>query len=292
MRTTLVTASVLVAMLAAGASGMTLDGSGAVTDWGILPFSQPNGSDLVTGGVLSTVENDYAPIDYPHGVGHVPSYSTIGERFDMEEMHVRFTATGMQVLVVTSSPWTATTGSGHDLVTWTLGDLFIETGGQLFGIVTQSASQGLAAGSIYRIVSPGDTRSLQSGEGSYRWNDTLVANDYGPDATIRNIAGPWAVDDDISIGQRVGAASLDWATFDYGGKENGTFLIEYTFDKSLLGIGDGSDLTAKMTWGCGNDVIRVHAATVPVPEPATAALMAVGAAFWFVRRRRGRRRTA
>jgi len=78
------------------------------------------------------------------------------------------------------------------------------------------------------------------------------------------------------------------STFDYGGAENGTFLLEYTLDRSLIGLPDPNQLTAKMAWGCGNDVIRVRGETPTVPEPATLVLLAAGLALVRLARRRHR----
>jgi len=284
MRMKLFVAVVINMVLVASACGSLIDANGKVTDWDLTPFSQPNQADVQGPTMWSTIQNGYSPINYPSGIGHVPSPGgTTGEKYDLEEMHVRLTDTAMQVLVVTSSPLTADS-SGTTIY---LGDLFIQADDAWFGVVTQDAGRGLAAGAIYRLNGCGDVVALQPGSQSYAGNNTLVENDYGPPATIRDIAGPWAVSGGIDPGQWLGTATLETATFDYGGAEDGTFLIQYTLDPALLGFEDPAILATKITWGCGNDVIRVQGVEAPhTPEPATIGMLLVGVALTYLGRRR------
>ena len=70
----LVAAVGLVAALAAPAmADLAVDASGNVTDWGITPFTHSNVTNALLGNMVYTIADDYAPIDYPSGVGHVPS---------------------------------------------------------------------------------------------------------------------------------------------------------------------------------------------------------------------------
>jgi hypothetical protein len=286
MRSKLILAAFLTAVLTPGAWGMIIDSSGNVTDWGLKPFTSPNGSDIPGTNRWSTIQNDYAPINYP-GVGYQPSpgNNNGGEAVDLEELHVRVQDGLVQLLLVTSSAW-STQGRGN---TFYLGDMFLTVGGQKYGIVTQTDSQGLAQGAIYRLDLDGDTQGIQQQPGSYYALTTLVDNDYGPKATVSQVVGPWAVSGSIAPGQLIGMAGVSAATFNYGGREDGTFLVEYSFDSTLLGLLEPANLTAQVTWGCGNDVIRTQGATVPVvPEPVTLLLMAVGGTFVFLTSRRQR----
>lgn len=263
------------------ANAMLLDGSGVVTDWSVTPLMTTGSVTGVTAGRHFTLNNDYAPIDYP-SVGRVPSPGgSTGERFDLEEMHVRVTPNTAQVLVVLSGGLSEN-AAGTD---WLLGDLFFEADGTRYAVATQDAGRtNVSAGDVYRIDSAADTRVLQDASRGYLNNTNLRANDFGPDDTVANVAGPWMIDDAIDAGQLMGSATLDTAMFDYGGDEDGTRLMEYTIDLTALG-GMFSDFTAHLAWGCGNDVIRVSGTNVtPVPEPASLALLAMGAAA-VVRRR-------
>jgi hypothetical protein len=284
MRFKLLVAVLVNLFIVGGALGGLIDEAGNVgSGWGLRPFSQPNQSDVLGETMWSTIQNDYSPIKYP-GIGHVPSPGgSTGEGFDLEEMHVRFTETQMKVLVITSSPYAKAVGGTN----YNLGDLIIEADGVQFGIVTQSANQGLAAGAIYRLNGAADVVALQPAPQSYAGNNSLVENDYGPPAKIRDIAGPWAVDDMIDTSQLIGTAAIDTASFNYGGKEDGTFVIEYTLDPSVLGLDDPAVLTTKIAWGCGNDVIRVQGVSAPrTPEPTTIGLLIFGSVLTYLGRRR------
>jgi len=271
--------------LVGAALGGIVDGVGNATGWGLTPFSRPNQMDTFDGTLWMTISNDYSPIQYPGGVGHVPSPGgSAGEGFDLEEMYVRIGQGQAQVLLVASSgPSVEAVGS-----TWYLGDLMIEAGGQRFAIVTQSGSQGLAAGAIYRIDGQADVVSLQNQPRSYYGSTAVVPNDYGPDATVPEIAGPWAVSGAIDASQLIGTAGIDTDSFSYGGDENDTFFIQYTFDTSVLGLESPTELLTKITWGCGNDVIRVKGVDSPyVPEPATIGMLLIGSVLTMLARRRG-----
>jgi len=274
---TLAVAVVACLLLAVPALGMIIDGSGKVTDWGVTPFTLPNQANQSQNGLRFTISNNYSPISYP-GIGHQPSPGLTrgGEACDLEEMYLRFGNNQLQILTVASSAGVPAYGN-----TLYLGDVFVTIGGQQFGIVTQAANQGLAAGSVYRISGAGDVVTLQAATGSYYGSTALVANDYGPPATIGSIAGPWAVKKTINSSLLLGSAAVKSATFDYGGAENGTFLFEYLVDLNTLGLAGGprGTVEAHQTTGCGNDVIQV-------PEPATLGILATGTALCFLAARR------
>jgi hypothetical protein len=278
----LILATVLTMAMASAACGnIILDGSGNVTNWGLTPFSLPNQTNLHQGNTWSTTANNYAPINYP-SIGRQPSG---GEAYDLEELHVRITNQQVQFLLVASTPWVSQSWGNN----FYLGDVMLSIDGQRFGVVTQSANQGLAQGALYRLGNTGDTVGIQQQGGSYWASTALVANDYGPDTTISNIVGPWAVSGSVSSSQLLGLAQISSATFNYGGSENGTFLLEYAFDTSLLGLSQPGDITAQVAWGCGNDVIRTSGGTVPtVPEPGTLLMLAAGSVFMYVSSRRKR----
>lgn len=284
MRRTLILA-ITVHLLAGGAALAGLvDGTGQVTGWGVTPFTRGNQADTYDGGLWLTIQNDYAPIDYPGGVGYQPSPGgSTGEGFDLEEMYVRTGKDLVQVLLVTSAyPSIDAVGS-----TWYLGDMMLTVDGQTFGIVTSGAQEGLAPGSLYRLDGAGDVTGLQDQPRSYRGDTRLRANDFGPDATIPDIAGGFAVSGAIDPGQLLGTADLQTDLFDYGGVEDATHLLQYTFDPSILGLDEPlQQWITKIAWGCGNDVIRVQDDSPLVPEPATFGMLLFGAGLtWWARRR-------
>jgi hypothetical protein len=268
---------------AVASADLVNDATGEVNGWGVTPFSTSGVVHVSAGMFAFTLENDYAPIQYPYNVGYVPSPGgSDGEKMDLEEMYVQVTTTQLKVLLVTSSAYVAT-ASGQS---FRLGDLFLTLDGQLYGVVTQSENQGLAAGSVYQIHATADTVALQSGSLSYLNNTAICNNNYGDPATVSQIAGPWAVASGIDASQLLGTGAIVSDTYNYGGKEDGTFVIEYTLDLSILGGMPGS-IKTHMTWGCGNDVIEVNSTNIP--EPATAALLGLGAGLMAIRRRRAAR---
>jgi hypothetical protein len=282
-RTFIVVATVLLS--AGAASAGLVDSGGQVIGWGVTPFTRPNQANAFDDGMYMTIANDYAPINYPGGVGYRPSPGgSAGEGFDLEELYLRPSETGVDVLLVTSNaPSVDAVGS-----TWYLGDLMLTLDGESFGIVTSDAYQGLAAGSVYRLDGGGDVTGLQDEPRSYRGDGRLRPNDYGPDATIPDISGGFAVSGGIDPAQLLGTAGVQTDVFDYGGKEDATSLLMYTFDQETLGIeGEPEEWMVQVAYGCGNDVIRIEGSNTPnVPEPAALALLASGVALtWWTRRR-------
>jgi hypothetical protein len=260
---------------ASQALALTIDGTGQVTDWNLTPFSQPNGSSQ-TGNRVSTIANDYAPIRYSSTYAYKPSG---GENWDLEEMHARISTDGqLQVLVVNSS--------GIEKNGWILGDLMMTVNGQRFAVVTNPNGRGYDQGDVIALTSDSDVDILQDKSGSYLNNNTLRANDYGPDDKVRNIAGPWRATDGLPAQQLIADALIAVDTFDYT-DEAGTSLIEYTLDLTDLTAATTFEYQLQLTWGCGNDVIRVEGETLtPIPEPSTLGLAALGVMQLCWRRRR------
>jgi len=283
MPRTLVLTALALVLTAGAAIANLVDDTGQLVGWGVTPFTLPNQSDTFDGSQWLTIQNDYAPINYPSGVGYQPSPGgSAGEAFDLEEMYVRVGADRFSVLVVTSTAPTAEVSG----MTVYLGDLILSAGGNRYGIVTTAGAQGLTPGSIYRLDGAGDVVPLQPGSRSYANNTSLRANAYGPPATIADIAGPWAVSGHIDPDQQVGLADIQTDTFGYGGAEDGTHLVQYQFDPAALGIPLPDTWSTQITWGCGNDVIRVQDDIPYVPEPATVALLAMGVGLTYLAKRR------
>ena len=270
-----------VALMAGHASALTIDANGVVVGWNVTPFSSPNADNTSSGGIYSTRQNNYAPINYPNH-GHVPSPGgATGEKFDLEEMHARVVGNQMQVLVIASSLFQASANGS----TFNLGDLMIDVNGDHafdFGVVTQSGNAGLTAGQLYDINT---TKGLQQISGSYY---------YVP--SVANQVGAWSVASGTAVG---GLYSIETASHSYVGEAN-TWAYQFTFDLGSLGLDldSGPVINFQMAWGCGNDVITNTVDLPPVvrevppppsatPEPATAGLsvLALGTIFGAISRR-------
>lgn len=262
-----------------------VDASGNISGWGITPFSQSNGQYAnTTTGTFSTIANNYAPINYP-SVGYLPSPGgSNGEKFDLEEMHLRVTGGQLQVLVVTSSPMVASVNG-----TWYLGDLMLNVNGSKYAVITQDVTAGGAArgytpGAVIAVTDDSQLLKLQNSSNSYLTHNELVENDYGADATVRDVAGPWQVVTGLSP---VASGAIETDMHSYTGEAN-TFFIQYTVNLADLTGDSEADIAAHIAWGCGNDVIEVEALGVhEVPEPASMVLMAVGGMMLLSRKRRG-----
>lgn len=240
------------------ASGISFDANGKIVGWNITPFAQANGNTSAN-GITSVRQNNYSPLNYPHGIGHQPSPGgTTGEKFDLEEMHIRQNGTQVQVLLIASSLYQAS-GSGSTL---NLGDLLIDLDDDHqydLGVVTQSGNAGLNAGQLYEITS---TRGLQNLSGSYHGTN------------IETQIGAWAID--AGVGRDLYA--IETASFNFGGSEGVTYAYQYTFDLAFMNsLPD--QFAFQIAWGCGNDVLGADfAMTQPplqtnntiaaVPEPA------------------------
>jgi hypothetical protein len=265
---TFTVAAGVAAPLYAGTLNMTA--GGMVTDWGVTPQlgSQTN-IDGGSGSYFYTQENDYAPINYPHNVGYNPSPGGVqGEAFDLEEMHVRVNNSGQfQVLVVSST--------GPQSGNFYLGDLMLNVDGTDYAVASHNLNRAtVQTGDVY-AVDAGDTNQLQSGSGSYLHNNKKVASEYfATNEKVRDIAGPWQVKDGVDQQKKIGNATINTAYYDYGGDEDGTYLIEYTIDALDLGIMGDFVFSSQITWGCGNDVIRTEGSmagiTNIIPSPVAA----------------------
>jgi len=246
------TVSINVLVLAALGSTATAEGlavrpDGVVVGWDARPFTRDNGSVIdVRAGY--TIADDYAPIAFP-GIGRAPSPGNgRGEAYDLEEMHIEREDATLRVLVVTSSAFVA---DGR----WLLGDLFIEAGGQRLAVVTQPGGRPIERGAVLQADDDRLVQPLQPGEHGHFGDPRRISNDYGPEATVADIAGPWRVDAAGTKDQPLGRAIIRTARHDYGGEEDGTFLIEYTIDLDAVGLADYRTFTARIAWGRGSDVI-------------------------------------
>lgn len=231
---------------AAAASALTVNGAGTVLDgWNVTPFTGgPTPGVATHDGMTSYYQNNWAPIHYP-SVGHVPSPGYWrGEAFDLEEMHIRQTGTFVEMLLVASSAFQASSSGS----TFNLGDVLLDFDGEAgwdVGLVTQSSNNGLESGGLYGDI---DTLGLQPLHGSYHgtWVESAI--------------GGWAVE----AGDLLASTDIETASHDYGDREDQTHLYQFGFDLDDLPGAIPTSLVFQMAWGCGNDVIG---GTFTVAEP-------------------------
>ncbi len=204
--------------------------------------------------------NNFAPIDYPHGVGYLPSPGYIGEggeKFDLEGFHVAFDADYLYLALANSFGMSSTSTSTGS--TFFQGDIFFGYGG---------------ARNTYAIdVSSGDFVSVNTW--SYISQDP--GSYYGHTA-IRERVGAFEVTDASILG------ASDQILTSYAGYESNpllpddtqgdTYVFEWRIDRSLIGWDGASNIFFHTTLGCGNDLIEY---TYPgIPEPGTMILLGLG----------------
>jgi len=229
-------------------TGLDVRPDGSIPGWDHTPFAGDNASIIdVREGY--TIANDYAPIDFP-GIGRVPSPGgEAGERYDLEELHIRRNGSTLQVMLVASSPFRV---DGR----WLLGDLFLRGGEVRRAVATQDGGRGVEPGAVFPADRDDALVPLQPGEGGFAGDPTPMANDFGGDASVARIAAPWRFDATRVKTEPIAHATIQTTRHDFGGREDGTFLIQFTIDLEAVGLADHRTITARIAWGRGSDVIE------------------------------------
>lgn len=204
--------------------------------------------------------NNTAPIEYPYGVGYLPSPGVVGEGgegFDEEGFFVAFDDDYMYVALTNSFGMTAYT-STYD-ATFRQGDIFFGYGG-----AKNSFAIDVSTGNL-RMV---DTwRYIQYGEGSYYYHIPIRMRVGAHEVLTGDILGTANQNLNLWEGMETDPLLPDKTGGD-------TYVFEWRIDRSLLGWNGASDIFFHTTIGCGNDLIEY---TYPgVPEPATMILLGLG----------------
>ncbi len=202
--------------------------------------------------------NNYSPINYPNGIGHLPSPGMLGEggeEFDLEGFN--FARVGNKIhLSLTNSFGLAGYSPSWDR-SYGLGDIFfgVNGGQNQFAINVRS-------GQLYSV----DTyRGIPDRPGTY----------YG--TGIADQAGAFRVVDGTNLGT-ITKEHTFWEGLEQNPMQGDgdTHVYEFAFDASLLGqFADFSSIAFSTTIACGNDLIKKSYPAVP--EPSTLLLLGLGA---------------
>lgn len=203
--------------------------------------------------------NNTADINYPGGVGSLPSPGNLGEggeKFDIEGLNYSYDD-DFVYLSVTSSFSEGAYSTGWNQ-TYGRGDLFFGFGGSKYDYAITSDG---------RLVDVATWNSISNKPGTY-YSYT----------SIRDAAGAWRVGTGSNLGSVDILKSYD-ATLETNPMFNGgagTYVWEYRFSKSLLSDFGSGAITFHQTLECGNDLLEKQYESVP--EPATMVLFGIGLA--------------
>ncbi len=205
--------------------------------------------------------NNTAPIEYPYGVGYLPSPGYTGEGgegYDEEGFFVAFDDDYMYLALTNSFGMAATSSSFGTVLRQ--GDIFFGYGG--------------AKNTFAIDVSTGDLRLVDT----WSYIEDIDGSYYDHIPTRLRIGAF-----EVLTGDALGSANQNltfWEGLEASpllpDKTGGdTYVFEWRIDRTILGWNGASDIFFHTTLGCGNDLIE-YTYYPGVPEPATMILLGLG----------------
>jgi len=212
--------------------------------------------------------NNTAPIDYPYGIGELPSPGLLGEggeKFDLEGFHFATEGNTVHLALTNSFGYSAySTGWNQS---YRLGDIFFGFDGQKYQYAID-----VSEGKLYEVES---YVGIPDKPGTYY-------NYSG----IRNAVGAWQIGSGRYLGDVANTMTFwdDLETNPLMGSGD-TYVWEFAFDASMLGGFSGANtISFHNILECGNDMMESSYGLVP--EPTTIILFGLGLLGAGVARRR------
>ena len=202
--------------------------------------------------------NNWSPIDYPYGVGELPSPGYLGEggeKFDLEGFHFAIDGNTAHIALVNSFGYSAYSTAWYQ--SYHLGDIF-------FGFDGSNTQYAIDV-STGRLVEVNSYIGIPDKPGTYY--------DY-PD--IRNQVGAWEIGQGTDLGSVTNSLNF-WAGLETNPMQGSgdTYIWEFAFDISQVsGFAGASSISFHNILECGNDMIE--GTYNIVPEPGTILLIGLG----------------